>query len=141
MLRRAVVHEASKKLSGVGFKILLYIFASVKRRLAFGEIPYTFRARHAGESKLESTAACSQGRSRQCRHRHRPVQARISWTHQLGALRHRRHSRGRRMELRDDLRLHLEKAEASTTPEGPMLAKMLEDPCIDGHGSPQQASR
>jgi len=56
MLQRGVIHEAAKNLSGIGFKILLDIFASIKRPLAFREIPYTFRARHAGESKLDSTA-------------------------------------------------------------------------------------
>ncbi len=56
LLRREVLHEAVGNLSGIGFKILLDIFASVKRPLKFIEIPYTFRTRHAGESKLDSFA-------------------------------------------------------------------------------------
>ena len=205
MLRRGVIHEAAKNLSGIGFKILLDIFASIKRPLAFREIPYTFRARHAGESKLDSTAVweylmmlldkmigryvpvrfipfaliggagvfvhmlvlwvlfrdlhfefarrsvggrlvamtfnfflnnmslietggsaagrfCAggsrsrdlplAGRGRQCRHRDLSVQKRDPWQRRLGALRHRRYSSGRRVELRDYVRLHMEQAEA-----------------------------
>jgi dolichol-phosphate mannosyltransferase len=54
MLRREVLHEAVGNLSGVGFKILLDIFASVPRPLRFKERGYTFRTRHSGESKLDS---------------------------------------------------------------------------------------
>ena len=43
--------------SGVGFKILLDILASARRPLRFTEVPYTFRERHAGESKLDSVVA------------------------------------------------------------------------------------
>lgn len=57
MLRRGVLHEAVKNLSGVGFKILLDIFASVPRQLRFKERGYTFRTRHSGESKLDSVVA------------------------------------------------------------------------------------
>src|SRR5688500_3143389 len=57
MLRREVLHEAVKNLSGVGFKILLDIFASVPRPLRFKERGYTFRTRHSGESKLDSVVA------------------------------------------------------------------------------------
>jgi dolichol-phosphate mannosyltransferase len=55
MLRRELLDEALRNLSGIGFKILLDIFASVPRPLVFRELPYTFRPRHAGESKLDST--------------------------------------------------------------------------------------
>jgi len=57
LLRREVLHEAVKNLSGIGFKILLDIFASVGRKLKFTEVGYTFRTRHAGESKLDSMVA------------------------------------------------------------------------------------
>ena len=57
MLRREVLHEAIKNLSGVGFKILLDIFASAPRQLRFKERGYTFRNRHSGESKLDSVVA------------------------------------------------------------------------------------
>lgn len=57
MLRREVLPEVARELSGVGFKILLDIFASSKRPLRFRELPYEFRPRHAGESKLDSQVA------------------------------------------------------------------------------------
>lgn len=57
MLRRELLHEAVENLSGVGFKILLDIFASVPRELRFKERGYTFRNRHSGESKLDSVVA------------------------------------------------------------------------------------
>jgi len=46
-----------RRLSGIGFKILLDIFASSPRPLRFEEVPYTFRNRHAGESKLDTMVA------------------------------------------------------------------------------------
>jgi len=55
MLRRDVLHTAVHNLSGMGFKILLDLIASAKTPLVIGEVPYTFRARLAGESKLDST--------------------------------------------------------------------------------------
>lgn len=54
MLRREVLHEAVSRLSGMGFKILLDLFVSVPRPLRFRELPYRFRTRHAGVSKLDS---------------------------------------------------------------------------------------
>ena len=57
MLRREVLHEAVSRLSGIGFKILLDLFASVQRPLRFSERPYTFRNRLSGESKLDSLVA------------------------------------------------------------------------------------
>lgn len=56
-LRREVLHEVVRDLSGVGFKILLDIFATSKRPLRFQELPYEFRARKAGESKVDSNVA------------------------------------------------------------------------------------
>lgn len=57
LVRREVLEEAVYDLSGIGFKILLDLFASVPRALRFREIPYTFRPRYAGESKLDGMVA------------------------------------------------------------------------------------
>jgi len=56
-VRREAVIEALPKLSAVGYKILLDLVASSPRPLAVREIPYTFRLREAGESKLDSAVA------------------------------------------------------------------------------------
>lgn len=62
MLRREVLHGCVYNLSAVGFKILVDIFASSKaRELRFKEIPYTFRNRIAGESKLDNQVAWDYG--------------------------------------------------------------------------------
>ena len=53
LVRAAVLHSCVRGLSGVGFKILLDIFSAAERPLRFRELPFTFRARHAGDSKLE----------------------------------------------------------------------------------------
>jgi dolichol-phosphate mannosyltransferase len=57
MLRREVIDEIAKDLSGAGFKILLDLLASSNRPLRCTEVPYIFRARAAGESKLDSRVA------------------------------------------------------------------------------------
>jgi dolichol-phosphate mannosyltransferase len=46
-----------RNLSGQGFKILLDIFASSPRPLAFAELPFHFRRRVHGESKLDTLVA------------------------------------------------------------------------------------
>jgi len=56
-LRREVVHDLVRDLSGVGFKILLDIFATAPRPLRVCELPYEFRARQAGESKVDGMVA------------------------------------------------------------------------------------
>lgn len=53
MLRADVLGSGARSLSAVGFKILLDIFASAPRPLRFKELPYEFRQRTAGESKLD----------------------------------------------------------------------------------------
>jgi dolichol-phosphate mannosyltransferase len=53
MLRRPLIEEVADRLNGQGFKILLDIFASAKRPLRFAELPFVFRSRHSGESKLD----------------------------------------------------------------------------------------
>lgn len=57
MIRREAFDQCVRRLSGLGFKILLDLFASAPRRLAFVELPYQFRQRLHGESKLDSQVA------------------------------------------------------------------------------------
>jgi dolichol-phosphate mannosyltransferase len=52
-----VLREAARHLSGYGYKILLDLFVSAGRPLKFAEVPYTFRPRERGESKLDSLVA------------------------------------------------------------------------------------
>jgi dolichol-phosphate mannosyltransferase len=54
VLRRSFFDETVRRLSGQGFKILLDLFASARRPVRFVELPYTFRRRHSGESKLDT---------------------------------------------------------------------------------------
>ena len=61
LMRRDVFDEIAPSLSNEGFKILLDIIVSARRararrgkELRIGEVPYTFRPRHAGESKMSS---------------------------------------------------------------------------------------
>ncbi len=54
LLRAPVLADCVRDLSGVGYKILLDIFASSPRPLKFAEIPYGFRQREHGESKLDN---------------------------------------------------------------------------------------
>jgi dolichol-phosphate mannosyltransferase len=61
MLRREIFMESVRRLSALGFKILVDVFASSPRPLKFVEIPYEFRSRHAGESKLDGHAAWDYG--------------------------------------------------------------------------------
>src|SRR6516162_3330203 len=57
MLRREVLEEALWRLSGQGFKILLDILASSPQSLRLRELPYEFRERQRGESKLDALVA------------------------------------------------------------------------------------
>ncbi|MDJ0389849.1 glycosyltransferase family 2 protein [Roseomonas sp. E05] len=54
MLPRPLFEEIAPRLTGRGFKILLDILLSSKRPLRVKELPYTFRPREAGESKLDT---------------------------------------------------------------------------------------
>ena len=54
MLRRELFEDAVHRMSGIGFKILLDLVSSLRRPVKVQEIPYTFRERHAGESKLDT---------------------------------------------------------------------------------------
>jgi dolichol-phosphate mannosyltransferase len=51
----------ARGLSSLGFKILLDIFASAPAGLKFRELPFEFRNRFAGESKLDSAAMWDYG--------------------------------------------------------------------------------
>jgi dolichol-phosphate mannosyltransferase len=57
MLRRNVFNGSVRKLSGIGFKILLDILTSTPGPLRIAELPYKFGMRRAGESKLDATVA------------------------------------------------------------------------------------
>jgi dolichol-phosphate mannosyltransferase len=57
MIRRPAFEAALRTLSGQGFKILIDLFASSPRPLAFKELPYQFRLRQHGESKLDTLVA------------------------------------------------------------------------------------
>ena len=55
-LRGDVLKPAVRRLSNIGFKILLDLIASSPQPLRLKEVPYEFRSRHAGESKMDSQA-------------------------------------------------------------------------------------
>ena len=55
MLRADLLRADAHRLSGVGFKILLDILATVERPLRVKEFPLNFAARAEGESKLDRT--------------------------------------------------------------------------------------
>ncbi len=54
MAKREVFDGSIRNLSGIGNKILVDIFASSKRPLQFRELPYQFKPRLHGESKLDT---------------------------------------------------------------------------------------
>ena len=53
VMTRAAFDQSVRRLSGQGFKILLDLFASSPTPYRFKEVPYTFRDRLRGESKLD----------------------------------------------------------------------------------------
>jgi dolichol-phosphate mannosyltransferase len=57
MVRRPVFEALAPKLSSQGFKILLDIVATAHGRLRMAELPYVFRGRQHGESKLDNQVA------------------------------------------------------------------------------------
>ena len=57
VIARGAFAATMRNLSGQGFKILLDIFASSPRPLAFAELPFHFRRRVHGESKLDTLVA------------------------------------------------------------------------------------
>jgi len=54
MITRQALDRTVRSLSGEGYKILLDLFASAKPALRYAEVPYTFRPRLHGESKLDA---------------------------------------------------------------------------------------
>jgi dolichol-phosphate mannosyltransferase len=57
VIARPALERAVHRLSGQGFKILLDLFASTPEPYHFRELPYTFRDRLHGQSKLDSFVA------------------------------------------------------------------------------------
>ncbi len=57
VMTRPALERAVRRLSGQGFKVLLDLFASAPQPYRFRELPYTFRDRLYGESKLDSFVA------------------------------------------------------------------------------------
>ncbi|CAN5293440.1 glycosyltransferase family 2 protein [soil metagenome] len=57
MIRTGIVRRLTHHLSAIGFKILLDIMTTSATPLKFVEIPYTFRLRTEGESKLDHVVA------------------------------------------------------------------------------------
>jgi len=53
MVRRECVEQVAGRLSPIGFKILLDLVLTTQGHLRVVEEPYTFRARHSGESKFD----------------------------------------------------------------------------------------
>lgn len=53
LVNREYFREVVHRLTGTGFKILLDLLASSRREVRLAEIPYRFRNRHYGESKLD----------------------------------------------------------------------------------------
>jgi dolichol-phosphate mannosyltransferase len=54
MCRREVFEPALRHMSGIGFKVLLDLLASSPEPLRVRELPYSFRERQSGESKLDT---------------------------------------------------------------------------------------
>ncbi len=57
MMRRDAFDRSVRRLSAMGYKILLDILASARPPLSVSEVPYVFRNRLHGESKLDSAVA------------------------------------------------------------------------------------
>lgn len=53
MIRTDLFRDLTPRLSAVGFKILLDLFASSRTPLRFAELPFVFRTRAVGESKMD----------------------------------------------------------------------------------------
>jgi dolichol-phosphate mannosyltransferase len=54
VLRRPFLDQTVRRLSGHGFKILLDLLASAPDPVRVAEVPFTFRDRHSGDSKLDT---------------------------------------------------------------------------------------
>jgi dolichol-phosphate mannosyltransferase len=54
MTRTELVRDLAPRLSAVGFKVLLDVFLTARTPPRFRELPYEFRSRHSGESKMDA---------------------------------------------------------------------------------------
>jgi dolichol-phosphate mannosyltransferase len=61
LMERQAFDQTVRKLSQLGFKILLDLFASAPRPLRVAELPYEFGVRKHGQSKLDSMVAWEYG--------------------------------------------------------------------------------
>lgn len=61
LVRRDLVEATVRQLSGIGFKILLDILATASHPIKIAEVPYTFRNRIHGESKLDESVLWEYG--------------------------------------------------------------------------------
>lgn len=61
MVRREAFDAAARRLSGQGYKILVDLCASSPAPLRAKELPFVFRKRHAGESKLDTLVVWDYG--------------------------------------------------------------------------------
>lgn len=61
MIRRDVLDQTVRRTSGIGFKPLLDLFVSSPRPLRFKELPYQYRSRYAGTSKLNNESMAAWG--------------------------------------------------------------------------------
>jgi dolichol-phosphate mannosyltransferase len=61
MLTRQAIDTVVHNLSGLGFKILLDILVTGENHLRVSEVPYRFRGRYTGESKLDGRAVWEYG--------------------------------------------------------------------------------
>lgn len=57
MITRPAFEASMRRLSSIGFKILVDLFASSPTPLRYKELPYVFRQRRHGESKLDTLVA------------------------------------------------------------------------------------
>jgi dolichol-phosphate mannosyltransferase len=61
MMRRGAFESSVRQLSAQGYKILLDILASSPKRQRISELPFTFRIRQHGESKIDSLVLLEYG--------------------------------------------------------------------------------
>jgi dolichol-phosphate mannosyltransferase len=61
LIRRSVLDETVRGLSGLGFKILLDILATATRSLRIAEVPFLFKTRFSGASKLDELVVWEYG--------------------------------------------------------------------------------
>ncbi len=57
ILTREFFYRVQRHVTGLGFKILLDLIASAEKPVRFAEVPFVFRVRQAGRSKLDTLVA------------------------------------------------------------------------------------